>query len=100
MNTGDIIKHLRTSNKPYNHIDPVMAQSTFSNTLRAIENGTAKLSTIKSFMKRFGFEFVNMKWSKKELIEKNGNSILIEYGVPDSEGNVFMPGCFDKSLGR
>lgn len=66
MNTEQVIDYLRTQNKPYEQISPRMAQSTYSNTLRAIKAGTAKLNTIKSFMERFGFGYLNTQWIKIE----------------------------------
>jgi hypothetical protein len=65
MNTDQVVEYLRTQNKPYEYCEPRMAQSTFSNTLRAIKTGTAKLNTIKSFMERLGFGYVDTHWIKK-----------------------------------
>jgi len=52
MTKHEIIKHLRSIPKAYAGIMP---QSTYSGTLKSIEEGTAKQSTEEAFFKRFGF---------------------------------------------
>lgn len=46
----------------------VMPQYTFSKTLIRIEEGTAKMSTIREFFARFGYEGDFNQWEKSQKI--------------------------------
>lgn len=54
MEITEAIKEIKSRVKPYKHVG--MEQSTFSNTIRNIEAGTAKWPTIEAFMNKFGYE--------------------------------------------
>lgn len=57
MELNEAIKELKSRVKPYLHVG--MPQSTFFNTIRNIEAGLAKQSTIDEFMGRYGYERVS-----------------------------------------
>ncbi len=65
MNTNEIIEYFRGQNKPYEHCEPRMLQSTFSNTLRAIEAGTCKPKTMRLFFAKFGYKQNEIEWKLK-----------------------------------
>ena len=65
MNTEQVIKELKSRVKPYNQIDPVMPQSTYSRTVRDIEHGHAKQSTIVCFFTKFGYTQNDITWTKE-----------------------------------
>lgn len=54
MTVKDAILEIKARSKPYAHIG--MPQSTFVNTIRNIEAGLAKQSTIEIFMSKFGYK--------------------------------------------
>ena len=62
MNTEQVIKELKSRVKPYINIMP---QSTYSRTVRDIEYGHAKQSTIVCFFTKFGYTQNNITWTKK-----------------------------------
>jgi hypothetical protein len=66
MTLQEATQEIRGRTKPYEQLKPRMAQSTFSNTIRAIERGDAKPVTVKNFMAKFGYEVEReMLWRKK-----------------------------------
>lgn len=62
MTDLELITHLKSLNKPYNSITPVMPQSTFSTTVIRFETGLLKPNTLAEFAKRFGFIKVGQRW--------------------------------------
>lgn len=65
MTVNEAIKEIKARQKPYAQIK--MPQSTFVNTIRNIEAGLAKHSTVIDFMGKFGYELVNkdVEWKRK-----------------------------------
>lgn len=62
MDIQEALEEIKSRVKPY---IGVMPQSTFSNTIRNIEAGLAKQSTVDEFMKLFGYERSEIIWKKK-----------------------------------
>lgn len=64
MNLKEAITEIKGRTKPYAQVG--MPQSTFSNTLRNIEVGLVKDSTIEKFMAKFGYKKVTQEatWEK------------------------------------
>jgi len=62
MNTEQVIRELKSRVKPYINIMP---QSTYSRTVRDIEHGHAKQSTIVCFFTKFGYTQNDITWIKE-----------------------------------
>lgn len=65
MDDNELILHLKSLNKPYNHIVPKMAQSSFSTTIIRYETGLLKPKTFNSFCNKFGFIKIGNTWKSK-----------------------------------
>lgn len=65
MELKEVLTEIKNRVKPYLHID--MPASTYFNTIRGIEAGLCKQSTIDSFLSKFGYEKVEKidTWFKK-----------------------------------
>lgn len=65
MELKEALAELKLRVKPYLHVD--IPPSTYFNTIRNIEAGLAKQSTIDKFMSKFGYERIKAKeeWKKK-----------------------------------
>lgn len=63
MDTQEALNEIKSRMKPYAQIG--MPQSTFANTVRNIEVGLAKQTTIDEFMEKFGYQRKEIKWLKK-----------------------------------
>lgn len=61
MTIKEVCSDLRTQTKPY---ISKMSQSNYSNTLRHIEAGLSKQSTIDSFFSKFGYNGSFNEWTK------------------------------------
>lgn len=64
MKISEVINEIEGRVKPYNCVKPLMPQSTFSNTVRAIKTGTCKLSTMVEFLEKFGYKNQDIEWEK------------------------------------
>lgn len=64
MTITEAIKEIKSRNKPYAQIG--MPQSSFVNTVRNIEAGLAKNTTIEIFMAKFGYQKIKTEelWKK------------------------------------
>lgn len=65
MTIVEVVEDLRNDVKPY--IPVHMSQQTFSSTLRRIEDGRAKISTIRDFFTKFGYQGDFNDWHKQSV---------------------------------
>lgn len=106
----EALAELKSRVKPYNSLNPVMYQGTFSNTIKSIEWGFAKPKTIESFLNKFGYVKDGENWVLKlslEHVKNDGEKlvyndgkitgVLVKFGEADAHGDVFLPGCFDNT---
>jgi len=55
MTNIEVVKELKSRNKPYEHIEPRMKQSFFSLMCAKIENEMCKPKTVSKFFAEFGY---------------------------------------------
>ncbi len=61
MTTYEVINDLKSRTKPYIGIIP---QSTYSRTIRDIQNGNCKQKTMQLFFNKFGYELNQVIWKR------------------------------------
>lgn len=65
MELKEVLTEIKSRVKPYHHIN--MSASTYFNTIRNIEAGLCKQTTIDIFLEKFGYEKIEVidNWIKK-----------------------------------
>ena len=61
MTTCEVLNDLKSRTKPYIGIIP---QSTYSRTIRDIQNGNCKYKTMQLFFAKFGYEQNEITWKR------------------------------------
>jgi len=56
MDIQQVFTEIERKHKPYTYAEPPMSQPFYSVVKKRILNGTAKVETIRKFLKRFGYE--------------------------------------------